>query len=376
MESRPLYLVQGSFYKIVNNRLAKLFSKILLTFAVSVLYTFSVFATEMQVHFIDVGQADASLIVCDGHAMLIDGGDAESSSLIYTYLKNHNISHLDYIIGSHPDSDHIGGLAGALNYANADTAFCSVTEHDTRAFNSFVKYLGIQGKSIIVPALGSQYTLGEAQFKIVGPVNKAEDTNNNSLVIKLTHGSNTFLFTGDAENLEENDIIASGENIASTVLKVPHHGSSNATSAAFVNAVAPKYAVISVGKNNQYGHPADEVVSRLAASGAEIYRTDLNGDIICTSDGQSLSFTTEKTMTASSSSNNNVAASAAGNANGASDSSQSVAAEYILNTNTKKFHYPSCSSVQKMKDKNKQAFNGTREEAIAKGYSPCGNCHP
>ena len=370
-------LVAVVFFKVVNNRLTKIISRTLLTLAVSVLYTFSVFATEMQVHFIDVGQADASLVVCDGHAMLIDGGDAKSSSLIYTYLKNRNISHLDYIIGSHPDSDHIGGLAGALNYANADTAFCSVTEHDTRAFNSFVKYLGNQGKSITVPAFGSQYTLGGAQFKIVGPINKADDTNNNSLVIKLTHGSNTFLFTGDADNLEESDIIASGENITSTVLKVPHHGSSNATSAAFVNAVAPKYAVISVGANNQYGHPSAEVLSRLESKGTEIYRTDLSGDIICTSDGQNLTFTTEKTATASgSSTNNNTAAASAGNASGESDSSQNVTSEYILNTNTKKFHYPSCSSVKKMKDKNKQSFNGSREEAIAQGYSPCGNCHP
>ncbi len=361
----------------MNNRLCKFISKFALIFAVSVLYTVSVFAAEMQVHFIDVGQADASLITCDGHAMLIDGGDSESSNLIYTYLKKLNVNHLDYIIGSHPDADHIGGLAGALNYAKADTAFCSVTEHDSRAFNSFVKYLGYQGKSIAVPALGSEYTLGEAKFKIVGPVKKADDTNDNSLVIKLTHGSNTFLFTGDAENAEESDIVASGENITSTVLKVPHHGSSTSSSAAFVNAVAPKYAVISVGVNNSYGHPGDDVVQRLESSGAKIYRTDLNGDIICTSDGQNLSFTTEKNAAAgSNSTNNNSAATAVGNSNVTNDTSVSVAAEYILNTNTKKFHYPDCNSVKKMKDKNKQAFNGTRDEAIANGYSPCGNCHP
>lgn len=370
-----MYSLQRSFYEIVNNRLAKFISRITLALTVTVLYAFAAFASEMEVHFIDVGQADASLIICDGHAMLIDGGSSEDSSLIYTYLKNKGISQLDYIIGSHPDADHIGGLAGALNYAKADAAFCSVTEHDTRAFNSFVKYLGYQGKSITVPALGSQYTLGEACFKIVGPVNKAEDSNNNSLVIKLTHGANTFLFTGDAENEEESDIISSGENLKSTVLKVPHHGSSNATSQAFVNAVAPKYAVISVGKNNQYGHPSEDVVSRLEASGATVYRTDLSGDIICISDGQNISFTTEKTTAGSVSFDNNSSAAAVSTGT-ANDTSKNAAAEYILNTNTKKFHYPSCSSVRKMKDKNKQSFNGTREEAIANGYSPCGNCHP
>ena len=196
-------------------------------------------------------------------------------------------------------------------------------------------------------------------------------------MIKINHGSNTFLFTGDAEAEEESDIIASGEDITSAVLKVSHHGSGDATSAAFVNAVAPRYAVISVGKNNQYGHPSEDVIKRLESCGAEIYRTDLNGDVICTSDGQNLSFTVERSSTADiKDSDDNHEATESEGIIAENDNQVNASVDYILNTNTKKFHYPGCGSVKKMKDKNKQEFSGTREEAIAEGYLPCGNCHP
>ena len=330
------------------------------------------FASEMQVHFIDVGQADAALIVCDGHAMLIDGGTADDSSLVYTYLKNNGVTHLDYIVASHADADHIGGLSGALNYATVDYAFCPVTQHDTTTFSNFVKYLGIQGKEIIVPKVGSVYGLGEAQVKIIGPATIDGESNDNSLIIKITHGANSFLFTGDAEIAEEESLLSAGSDVKSDVLKVSHHGSIDAMSDSFLNAVSPKYAVISVGKDNQYGHPSNDVINKLEAAGASIYRTDLNGDIICISDGQSLSFITEK----SGGTDSGALCTDANTPSSNSEEDKATKIDYILNTNTKKFHYPECNSVQKMKDKNKQEFNGTRDEAIARGYNPCGNCKP
>lgn len=329
------------------------------------------FASGITVHFIDVGQADAALIVCDEHAMLIDGGGTDSSRTMYTYLKKYGVSHLDYIIGTHPDADHIGGLPGALNYASADNVFCSVTEHDTRAFNSLVKYTAEQGRSIRVPKTGSTYSLGDAAVKIIGPVNKAKDSNNNSIIAKITYGSNSFLFMGDAETDEENDIISSkyAGQLKSDVLKVGHHGSDTSSSEAFLKAVSPQYAVISVGANNSYGHPSEDVVKRLNKLGAQVYRTDTDGDIICESDGTNISFSTAKYHKTDKN------AAAAGSASGSSNS-RSTAQNYILNIDSGKFHYPECSSVKRMKESNKKYFYGTRDEAIKNGYTPCGNCNP
>lgn len=335
------------------------------------LYTF---ASGLTVHFIDVGQADAALIVCDEHAMLIDGGGTDSSRTMYAYLKKYGISHLDYIIGTHPDADHIGGLPGALNYASADNVFCSVTEHDTRAFNSLVKYAGEQGRSIKIPKTGSTYSLGDATVSIIGPVNKAADSNNNSIVARISYGSNSFLFMGDAETPEERDILYSGygKQLKSDVLKVGHHGSDTSSSEAFLEAVSPQYAVISVGANNSYGHPSEDVVKRLEKLGTQVYRTDTDGDIICESDGTNISFSTakyhkdDKTSAAGSTDSENVSGS----------SKESAAQNYILNISSGKFHYPECRSVKRMNESNKKYFYGTRDEAIKNGYTPCGNCNP
>ena len=160
-----------------------------------------------QIDFIDVGQGDSALIQCDNHYMLVDGGSPDRSSLIYSYLKKRNINYLDHIVGTHADADHIGGLAGALNYANVGTAYCSETYYDTRAFKSFVKYLNAQGKTITVPRCGDQFSLGSATVTVVGPVRSDSDTNNNSIVLRIVYGKTSFLLTGDAEETEEKDII-------------------------------------------------------------------------------------------------------------------------------------------------------------------------
>ena len=352
--------------------------KYLLTAAAALSFLLAVplysFASGLTVHFIDVGQADAALIVCDEHAMLIDGGGTDSSRTMYAYLKKYGISHLDYIIGTHPDADHIGGLPGALNFASADNVFCSVTEHDTRAFNSLVKYAGEQGKSIRIPKTGSTYSLGDATVSIIGPVNKAADSNNNSIVAKISYGSNSFLFMGDAETAEENGILNSeyAGMLKSDVLKVGHHGSDTSSSEAFMEAVSPQYAVISVGADNSYGHPSEDVVKRLEKLGTKVYRTDTDGDIICESNGTNISFGTAKYH--KSDKTNASGGTASETASGSSK--ESAAQNYILNINSGKFHYPECKSAKRMNESNKKYFYGTRDEAINNGYSPCGNCNP
>lgn len=132
--------------------------------------------SSFQIDFIDVGQGDSELVQCDGHYMLVDGGDSKKSSLIYSYLKSRSISYLDMMVATHADVDHIGGLSGALNYANVGVAYCPVTDHDTKTFRSFVKYLGNQGKTITVPKAGDRFMLGSATVTVIGDIHPLMQT--------------------------------------------------------------------------------------------------------------------------------------------------------------------------------------------------------
>ena len=311
-----------------------------------------------QIHFIDVGQADAALVICDGHYMLIDGGNAEDSDLVYAYLERHGAKRLDYMVASHAHEDHIGGLSGALNYAAVDTAFCPVTEYSSKVFQNMVKYLGEQGKSLTVPAPGDKFSLGSAQVEILGPVKEYDDTNDTSIVLRIDYGETSFLFTGDMETGAERDLLESGADVRATVLKAGHHGSDTSTSYQFLRAVMPQYTVISVGEGNSYGHPSDEVLSRFRDAGTEVYRTDMQGHIIAKSDGKTVTFTTEKEA--------DTATNPTGN---------STLQGYIGNAGSKKFHLPDCASAKSIQEDKRVEFE-TRIQAIAEGYEPCGRCKP
>ena len=320
--------------------------------------------SSFAVHFIDVGQADAALILCDGQSMLIDGGNADDSSLMYSYLSRLGITYLDYVIGTHAHEDHIGGIAGALNYASVGQVFCPVTSYTTRAFDNFVKAVQNRGRSITVPSVGDRFNLGSADCHILG-VNSAEDTNESSIVMKITYGNTSFLFTGDAEREAENLILNSGFDIKADVLKVGHHGSASSTSYYWLRQIAPRYAVISVGQGNSYGHPTETVLSRLRDADVTTYRTDLQGDIICTSNGQTVTFQVNRNE------NTDTFGGIGGNS-----TQQGGIQSYVLNTNSMKFHYASCSSAQKISRKNRKDYTGSRDDLINQGYSPCGYCHP
>ena len=332
----------------------------------------------LEVHFIDVGQADAALVICNDRAMMIDGGNAEDSSLIYAYLQKHGITHLDYIINSHPHEDHVGGLAGALNYTTAGKAFCPVTSYDSKAFNSFVKYLSAQGLSITVPSVGDTFQLGVASCTVLASSYSTSDPNDSSIVLRLVFGDISFIFAGDAGEDVEKYIINSGAEIGSTVLKVAHHGSSKGTCYQWLYEVNPQYAVISVGADNSYGHPTEATLSKLHDADVQLYRTDLQGDIIFTSDGKSISVSCEKNQDADTFAvQNQVTVPSVAPAVVVPD--RSVAGnvqDYWVNTNTGKFHYPSCASAKKIKDTNLWIYNGSRDELISQGYVPCKNCNP
>lgn len=338
----------------------------------------------LTVTFLDVGQGDASVLQCGGQTMMIDGGKAKASSYIYSWLKKNQISYLDVMVATHTDADHIGGLPGALNYAKVGTAYCPVTSGTTKTFQSFVRYLKKQGKSITVPEAGDEFSLGGAQVRILGPLDPQAEGNNSSIVLKVTFGDTSFLFTGDAEREEEQELLESGYDLESTVLKVGHHGSDTSTSYLFLRTVNPQYAVISVGADNTYGHPTEAVLSRLRDADVKTCRTDLQGTITAVSDGKKVTFQTERNADINTLGNagpgqkdetgqKNKAVSSAGKA-AASDSSAEKT--YVLNTNTHKFHDPDCSSVSQMKEKNKRIVTESRDQIIADGYDPCGRCHP
>ena len=347
-------------------------------------------ASTFQIDFIDVGQGDAALVQCDGHYMLVDGGDSKESSKIYAILKARSINYLDVMVATHPDADHIGGLSGALNYATVGIAYSPVTTHDTKTFQNFVKYLNQQGKSITVPECGDKFALGSAMVTVVGPRKISSEANNNSIVLRIEYGQTSFLLTGDAETDEEDSILNSNQNIQSTVLKVAHHGSAYSTGYRFLREVSPQYAVISVGADNTYGHPTENVLSRLRDAGVKTYRTDLQGDITCISDGKTVSFSTKKNLDI-----DTLAGAGLGQNSNSGDITNNqdvdtsrvindvpqtevtgVEASYVLNTNTHKFHVPTCSSVSQMKEKNKQYFTGNREDVTKQGYQPCKRCNP
>ncbi len=330
-----------------------------------------------SIHFIDAGQADAALVECDGHYMLIDGGNKGDSSKIYSVLKNEKISSLDIVVGTHAHEDHIGGLPGAFNYTTAALTLCPVTSYDSDAFGDFLKYANKSGGGITVPAVGDTYSLGSAEIEILG-VNSASDANNSSIVLMITYGETKFLFTGDAEREAEQVILDSGADLSATVLKVGHHGSDSSSTYPFLREIMPKYAVISVGEDNSYGHPTENTLSRFRDAEVKVFRTDMQGDVYCTSDGKTVTFSVEKNANADTLTNpvKVVETQPPETTPPETEAPSQTGTDYVLNTNTKKFHYPSCSSVKRMSEKNKGYYTGTRDEVIAMGYDPCGNCHP
>lgn len=246
--------------------------------------------SELEIHFIDVGQGDATLIMCDGEAMLIDAGDNDKGSQVQLYLSKRNVKQLKYAIGTHPDADHIGGLDVVLYKFDCETVIMPDISADTATYCDVVEVMNDKKISNTIPEVGDTYTLGEAKFTIVGPVDTYSGRNDNSVSILLEHGQNTFLFTGDAEESAEEDIVNLDISIDADVYHVGHHGSSSSSTLDFLNEVTPEYAVISCEEGNSYGHPHAEVLNNLRIMGVKVFRTDEQGSVTVTSDGETLTW--------------------------------------------------------------------------------------
>lgn len=307
---------------------------------------------EIKLYFLDVGEADATLVQCDGESMLIDAGNSDDASYMFSFLYNTmKLRTLDYVIATHPHEDHIGGMAAVLNACDVGTLF-STTEYDESPyFISMLEYAEKQSLPITIPVAGDIFTLGGATVQFISPTYEYGNWNNDSLCVRIDYGNNSFLFTGDAEYWAEDDMLASEYKLAAQVLKVGHHGSNTSSSEAFLRAVMPEYAVMSTAIESEYGNPDPEVILRLRDIGASVLRTDQMGTIICTGDGETLSFETQ-TVT--------------------SDPQYS---RYVGNFNSKKFHLRNCESISDMKESNK-VFFVSRNAAIEAGYKPCKHCNP
>lgn len=322
----------------------------------------------LEVHFIDVGQGDAILITCAGESMLIDGGNEYKGTTVQLYLHKHNIDSLKYLVASHPDADHIGGLDVIVTKYDieSETVWIPNIVRDTKAYLELVDAIDYRNYKMKLPEKGHEYPLGDAKISFVYATDESLDDNDKSLVVKVKHGEKSFLFTGDISDAVEASL-AKEYNLAADVLKVSHHGSKHSTTPEFIDLVKPSYAVFSVGENS-YGHPDRDVAKRLSIYGCKLYRTDEQSSVVAVSDGKEITFnvfpcelerfeSTKEEITDKS-------------------TEEDIVILYVLNTNSKRFHYPNCKSVSDMKEKNKRNVDWTRDECITNGYKPCGNCNP
>ena len=245
----------------------------------------------LEVHFLDVGQGDATLIRCGEAAMLIAAGNNSWGDAVRDYLEYQGIGDLDYVIGTHPDADHIGGLDVVMEAFDCGTVIMPDYEKDTQTYTDVTDVMEEKGYELTLPQVGTVYELGEAAFTIVAPNGEyGDNANDYSVGILLEHGENRFLLTGDAEEDSEADMLDNGIDLSADVLKAAHHGSRTANTEAFLERVNPEYVVISCGEGNSYGHPHAEVLNRLREMGIKVFRTDEEGTVVATSDGAGITF--------------------------------------------------------------------------------------
>lgn len=254
-------------------------------------------SAELSVHYIDVGQGDCSLIICNGKTVLIDTGDKFYSKKVIDYIKSQNITRLDFIIISHPHLDHIGGLEDIINsFQVGDIYMQKLSDGNLPTdynYNDFIDK--ISRKCVIKsPVTGEKIDLQSATLEFIVPSATYENLNNISIVTKLTHGDNSFLFTGDIESQAEKEILDSNANISAKVIKIAHHGSNTSSAKEFIDKVNPEICVISCGAGNLFNHPSDKVIALLNKYTKKIFRTDLFGNIVIESNGRKLSYKFEK----------------------------------------------------------------------------------
>ncbi|GIN61011.1 competence protein ComEC [Robertmurraya siralis] len=252
---------------------------------------------ELNVHFLDVGQADATLFqVAENdkqYVILIDSGDFTGNEVV-SYLEEAGLEKINIAIGTHPDADHIGQMDQVLNHFDVDEVWLSGNTSQSDTFQRVLMAISENNVDYVEPRMGESYKLGPLQIDILYPQEISGKANEESISMKITYGEVSFVFTGDAEKKSEKEMIESGAQLQATFLQLGHHGSSTSTSEEFLQAVRPEVAIYSAGNDNSYGHPHEEVVSLIKNSGIALYGTDVDGTVIVTTDGKTYTIKTKK----------------------------------------------------------------------------------
>ena len=241
------------------------------------------------IRYLDVGQADSILIENNSKFMLIDAGNNSDGDLLVDYFKKLGIKEFEYVVATHPHEDHIGGMDDVINNFSVKNFYMSDVVTTTKTFEDMIDAVENNVFKVSIPEIGDEFNFSDLYFKVLHVGDESyDDLNDVSICLSLGFGKNKFIFMGDASSKVEDMIIDRGYNITSDVLKVGHHGSSYSSSINFLKEVKPKYSIISVGEGNTYSHPHSQTISLLNKVNSEIYRTDLDGTIIVTSDGENI----------------------------------------------------------------------------------------
>lgn len=331
----------------------------------------------LSITYLNVGQGNSVFIECDDHYMLIDGGASDQSSKIHSFLEKKDIEKLHLVVATNTKEENVGGLAAALKEYDCDMVLAPTNEAANEAYAKFLEYTEKNSKSVTVPKVNDTYTLGDAKISVLACASKIDAAQ--SIILQIQHFDTKYLFSSDVKTEEEGALCKRyGEALKSDVLFIGNHGSSISSSDAFLDTVNPKIAILSVDGNDGSGLPESKVLDALHQRNIDLYRTDFNGDIKLLSDGKSINISTTKKANL-----NQLLTPGFIPTPTPEPTPEPVVEEqkpieqyYIINTNTGKFHYPTCRSIKRMKDKNKLEFTGTRDDVLARGYSPCMICNP
>ena len=337
----------------------------------------------MAVHFIDVGQGLAILVQSGGENLLYDGGNRSHADEVVQYLKNQQVETINYMISSHYDEDHLGGLVKCLDNFEVGHVLGSDYVHTSDLFNTFMNTATAHAIIVEYPSVGDTYEFGTGSFTVMAPDGISQNSNDNSVVIRLVNGNKSFMFMGDAEETSEQDMISTGMNLDCDVLSLGHHGSASSTSWDLLEAASPSWAVISCGLNNSYGHPAAETMGKLSDMDIPVFRTDDQGTVIALSDGNTISWNQEPCNDYTSGSEKQSTDSSADQSEQDTNdaaATESYAAEtdtsdtqgrmvWISATGSKYHSIPDCGNMNPNK-----ATQETESQALSQGYEACKKC--